>query len=265
MLIFLLNHIEEKKLRPPIKRLRQSKERMVFYLIGLLLLLLPYRVSAVDIFPRDHEHKGIIDIGPYQIYPENRMGNGIYYEKKLLDSHPQRVILNITSIKDTKSYVYLFRDKNRIMGLDIIKNDADEDARFWKVDQQFYQYSNNTFGIQRVFRIFQGKVIPLLPHLRTGAGVATTTNHAIFYHITGSRDSTETNSSGQEITQRIYTFRLHLINRNQKIIKSLQNLEVQDFSYSLKLKWINEYSVSYKLANGKKEIIDLRKYAPSLF
>ena len=98
MLIFLLNHIEEKKLRPPIKRLRQSKERMVFYLIGLLLLLLPYRVSAVDIFPRDHEHKGIIDIGPYQIYPENRMGNGIYYEKKLLDSHPQRVILNLSLI-----------------------------------------------------------------------------------------------------------------------------------------------------------------------
>ncbi|MDP6888200.1 MAG: hypothetical protein QGG68_08555, partial [SAR324 cluster bacterium] len=76
---------------------------MFFYLIGLLLLLLPYGVSAVDIFPRDLEHKGIIDIGPYQIYPENRMGNGIYYEKKLLDSHPQRVILNITSIKDTKS------------------------------------------------------------------------------------------------------------------------------------------------------------------
>jgi hypothetical protein len=193
------------------------------------------------------------------------MGNGIYLDKKLLDSHPQRVIINIYSIKNTKSYVYLFRTQNGAMGLDIVKNETDGDARFWKVDPEFYQYTNLTLGIQRVFRIFQDKMIPLLTHLRTGTGVATSTNHAIFYHITDSKDITRTNSSGQEITQRVYTFRLHLINRNYEKFQSLLNIKVMDVSHRLKLKWVNEYSVSYKLSNGKKETVDLRKHAPTFF
>jgi hypothetical protein len=241
------------------------KVKIFFVFTGLVLLFLPQVVKAGETFSRDSEHRGILDLRPYQIYPENRIGNGIYLDKKLLDTHPQRAILNITSIKNTKSYVYLFRDQNGVLGLGIIKNEADGDARFWKVDPEFYQYTNRTSGIQRVFRIYQEKIVPLLTNIRTGAGVATSANHAILYHITDSKDITRTNSSGQEITQRVYTFRLHLINRNFKKMQSLSNLQVQDFSYLLKLKWVNEYSVSYKLSNGKEETVDLRKHAPTFF
>jgi hypothetical protein len=265
MLTCMLHHIEEKELRLLKDRILQLKVNIFFVFTGLLLLLLPQGIKAVETFSRDSEHRGIVDLAPYQIYPENRMGNGIYLDKNLLDSHPQRVILNITSIKNTKSYVYLYRAQNGVLGLDIVKNEADGDARFWKVDPEFYQYTNSTFGIQRVFRIFQEKIVPLLTNIRTGAGVATSANHAILYHITDSNDITRTNSSGQEITQRVYNFRLHLINRNFKKIQSLFNLQVQDVSYRLKLKWVNEYSVSYKLSNGKEETVDLRKHAPTLF
>jgi len=261
----MLNHIEEKELSLPKDIILQLKVNIFFVFTGLLLLFLPQGIKAGETFSRDSEHRGILDLAPYQIYPENRIGNGIYLDKKLLDTHPQRVILNITSIKNTKSYVYLFRAQNGVLGLDIVKNEADGDARFWKVDPEFYQYTNRTYGIQRVFRIFQDKMIPLLTHLRTGTGVATSTNHAIFYHITDSKDITRTNSSGQEITQRVYTFRLHLINRNYEKIQSLLNIKVMDVSHRLKLKWVNEYSVSYKLSNGKKETVDLRKHAPTFF
>jgi hypothetical protein len=261
----MLHHTEEKELRLPKDRMLQLKVNIFFVFTGLLLLFLPQGVKAVETFSRDSEHRGIVDIAPYQIYPENRIGNGIYLDKKLLDSHPQRVILNITSIKNTKSYVYLFRAQNGLLGLGIIKNEADGDARFYKVDPEFYQYTNSTFGIQRVFRIYQEKIVPLLTNIRTGTGVATSANHAILYHITDSRDITRTNSSGQEISQRLYTFRLHLINRNFKKIQSLSNLQVQDVNYRLKLKWVNEYSVSYKLSNGKEETVDLRKHAPTFF
>ena len=261
----MLHNTEEKELRLPKDRMVMLKVKIFFVFTGLVLLFLPQVVKAGETFSRDSEHRGILDLRPYQIYPENRIGNGIYLDKKLLDTHPQRAILNITSIKNTKSYVYLFRDQNGVLGLGIVKNEADGDARFWKVDPEFYQYTNSSFGIQRVFRIYQEKIVPLLTNIRTGAGVATSENHAILYHITDSKDITRTNSSGQVISQRVYTFRLHLINRNFKKIQSLSNLLVQDFSYRLKLKWVNEYSVSYKLSNGKEETVDLRKHAPTLF
>ena len=50
------------------------------------------------------------------------MGNGIYLENKLLDSHSQRVILKIVNIKSTESHVYLFRDQNGALGLNIVKD-----------------------------------------------------------------------------------------------------------------------------------------------
>ena len=261
----MLHNTEEKELRLPKDRMVMLKVKIFFVFTGLVLLFLPQVVKAGETFSRDSEHRGILDLAPYQIYPENRIGNGIYLDKKLLDTHPQRVILNITSIKNTKSYVYLFRAQNGVLGLDIVKNEADGDARFWKVDPEFYQYTNSSFGIQRVFRIYQEKIVPLLTNIRTGSGVVTSANHAILYHITDSKDITRTTSSGQEITQRVYNFRLHLINRNFKKIQSLFNLQVQDVSYRLKLKWVNEYSVSYKLSNGKEETVDLRKHAPTLF
>ena len=261
----MLHNTEEKELRLPKDRMVMLKVKIFFVFTGLVLLFLPQVVKAGKTFSRDSEHRGILDLRPYQIYPENRIGNGIYLDKKLLDTHPQRAILNITSIKNTKSYVYLFRDQNGVLGLGIVKNEADGDARFWKVDPEFYQYTNSSFGIQRVFRIYQEKIVPLLTNIRTGSGVVTSANHAILYHITDSKDITRTTSSGQEITQRVYNFRLHLINRNFKKIQSLFNLQVQDVSYRLKLKWVNEYSVSYKLSNGKEKTVDLRKHAPTFF
>ena len=240
--------------------------KILLFIPALIIQLISANLAAaVEIFSRDSEHRGVIELAPYQIYPENRVGNGIYLEKKLLDSHPQRVILNIVNIKDTDNHVYLYRELNGILGLDIVKNNTGEDVRFWMVDPEFYQYSNRTSGTRRVFRIFEKKIIPLLPNLRTGSGLTASKNHAIFYHISNSKNVTRVNQNGQEITNRVYTFRLHIIKRELENTVSIYDLPIKDANYLLKLIWENEYSVSYKLSNGKKHIIDLRKYAPSLF
>ena len=221
--------------------------------------------ETVEIFSRDTNHRGVIEFAPYQIYPENRVGNGIYLEKKLLDSHPQRIILNIVNIKDTDNHVYIYRGFNGALGLDIVKNNTGEDVRFWQVDPEFYQYSNRTSGTRRVFRIFGDKIIPLLPNLRTGSGVTPSKTHAAFYHISNSKNVSSINQNGQKTTKRVYTFRLHLIKRDFEDVVSLYQLPIKDANYLLKLVWENKHSVSYKLSNGKKYTIDLRKYAPTLF
>ena len=116
-----------------------------------------------------------------------------------------------------------------------------------------------------MFRIFEDKIIPLLPNLRTGTGGAVSQTHAVFYHISNSKNITSVNQNGQETASRVYTFRVHVIKRDLESAVSLYDLPIHDANYLLKLVWENEYSVSYKLSNGKKHIIDLRKYAPSLF
>ena len=237
----------------------------LFFPTVVMILNSANPAGSVEIFSRDTEHRGVIEFAPYQIYPENRIGNGIYLEKKLLDSHPQRVILNIVNIKDTDNHVYIYRGFDGVLGLDIVKNNTREDVRFWQVDPEFYQYSNRTSGTRRVFRIFEDKIIPLLPNLRTGSGVTTSKTHAAFYHISNSKNVTGINQNGQKTTKRVYTFRLHVIKRDLEDLVSLYDLPIKDANYLLKLNWKNEHSLIYKLSNGKKYTIDLRKYAPSLF
>ena len=157
--------------------MNKLKKRFLFIPALITLLTSANTSTAVEIFLRDPDHRGVIEFTPFQIYPENRVGNGIYLEKELLDSHPQRVILNIVNIKDTDNHVYLYKGSNGVLGLDIVKNDTGEDVRFWQVDPEFYQYSNRTSGTRRVFRIFENKIIPLLPNLRTGTGVALSLIH----------------------------------------------------------------------------------------
>ena len=245
--------------------MNKVKKSFLFIPIFFTLLTAENTTGAVEIFSRDSYHRGVIEFAPYQIYPENRVGNGIYLEKKLLDSHPKRVIINIVNIKHTDNHVYLYRGLNGMLGLDIVKNNTGEDVRFWQVDPEFYQYSNRTSGTRRVFRIFEEKIIPLLPNLRTGSGVTPSKTHAAFYHISNSKNVTSINQNGQKTTKRVYTFRLHVIKRDLEDLVSLYDLPIKDANYLLKLNWKNEHSLIYKLSNGKEYTIDLRKYAPSLF
>ena len=181
---------------------------------GLLWIFSTNVIWAVESYLRDSTHRGSNRSISISIsFPENRIGNGIYLEKKLLDSHSQRVILKIVNIKSTESHVYLFRDQNGVLGLNIVKNEEDRDARFWQIDPEFYQYSNNITGLKRIFRIFQNDIQPILPYLRTGSGVTSAATHVIFYHIADSKEVIRLNASGQEIKTRLYSFRLHVINR----------------------------------------------------
>ena len=227
--------------------------------------LYPNGGFAAENFVRDSNHRGIINLSPYQIYPENRLGNGIYLDKKLLDTHPDRTITNIVAIKSTESSVYLYIDKKGGTGLGIVKNENDGEARFWKVDPEFYQYNNRSTGLQRIFRIFSNKIKPLLSNVRTGSGITTSTTHAVFYHIIDSKEVVISNENGEEVTQRNYTFRLHVVNRKLENIESILNLFIKDTNYNLKLTWENDHSISYKLSNGDKKTVDLKKYVPNLF
>jgi hypothetical protein len=104
---------------------------------GLLWIFSTNVIWAVESYLRDSTHRGVIDLSPYQIFPENRIGNGIYLEKRLLDSHSQRVILKIVNIKSTESHVYLFRDQNGALGLNIVKAEQIETHVFGRLTRNF--------------------------------------------------------------------------------------------------------------------------------
>ena len=60
-----------------------NKLKKIFLFIPTVVTILTSAnpSETVEIFSRDTNHRGVIEFAPYQIYPENRVGNGIYLEK----------------------------------------------------------------------------------------------------------------------------------------------------------------------------------------
>ena len=50
-------------------------------------------LHAIEIQPRDEKHLGVVSEGDFIIYPQNRLGNGLYLDNILLVSQiNQRII-----------------------------------------------------------------------------------------------------------------------------------------------------------------------------
>ena len=64
------------------------KNNVLFFSLVFMLLFVADFTRAVEIFSRDSEHKGVVEFEPYHIYPENRVGNAIYLEKKTFGFSP---------------------------------------------------------------------------------------------------------------------------------------------------------------------------------
>ena len=62
----------------------------LFFSTVVTILTSANPVGAVEIFSRDTDHRGVIEFAPYQIYPENRIGNGIYLKKKTFGFPPTK-------------------------------------------------------------------------------------------------------------------------------------------------------------------------------
>ena len=121
--------------------------------LGLLSTL----IHAVEIQPRDSLHSGVVKEGDFTIFPQNRLGNGLYRNGNLMASKrtSRSSVPNLSS--SIESIVYLYRDVNGQEGLGLVNGINEGTGRLKKVGEEFYEFSNYEIGYQRIFRILQGK------------------------------------------------------------------------------------------------------------
>ena len=232
----------------------------------LLTLVIPgFCLTAAELHPRDENHRGLVQNGEFSYYPENRLGNGLYREGKLLASESGRLIVDALEIRDTNSVVYLYSDPSNELHLGLVNDEGDGIGRLKSVDAEFYEYTNNDIGYQRIFRLLNGSIVPVLEKIRTGTGVTLSDTHAVFYHIIKSGSTKVTTETGEEFETWSFTFRLHLTKRGQKGVVTLFGMDVQDQMASLKLFWKDEHTLGVRKSTGMQMLFDLKNYAPKMF
>ncbi|MEC8183893.1 MAG: hypothetical protein VX208_02275, partial [SAR324 cluster bacterium] len=97
--------------------------------LGLLSTL----IHAVEIQPRDSLHSGVVKEGDFTIFPQNRLGNGLYRNGTLMASEVDQQIIGSQPILGIESIVYLYRDVNGQEGLGLVNGINEGTGRLKKV------------------------------------------------------------------------------------------------------------------------------------
>ncbi len=223
-----------------------------------LTFLFSWQATAAETYELDSEHRGVLYLGDYQIFPENRLGNALYYKYKLLISVPDRQILKFYEIPETQSLVYLYADAQQALALDVYDFSEEKESKIKRVDNEFYEVWLS--GNRKIFRIYQNDLVGLTSHLKTATGLTPSHSHIAYYHI----ESSEVVSADDEAEHRIYYFRIHVMKRSD--INPIKLSEViQDTQASLKLTWIDARTLSYRLSDGTSHEIDVASQLPDYF
>lgn len=218
----------------------------------------------MEFYNRDAGHRGLVESGLFQLYPENQIGNGLYLNRNLLVSRHDQTVVSASKLKNTASTVYLYRDANRELWLGLVNGTGEGKGRLRRVDEEFYQYTNHDLGIQRVIRILNDKIKPLYENLRTTSGVTVSRTHAVFSHITESGNVSASDNLSEE-PRWYYKFRLHLAKKGRPGVIALPGIRIENESARLRLFWQQDHVLGWRRSNGEIKLFNLLEYAPEMF
>jgi hypothetical protein len=214
-------------------------------------------VNASPVLVTDQEHKGILAVGPYQIFPENRLGNGVYLKNNLLVSSPKSTIVHILPLPQVGRFVYLavFEDGQSEVGVRL--GAGDPPPRLKKMADGIYFVVVVVQGVvyKKVYRVVQDNtIVDVLPRSKTADGMAPGNTGLLFYHVSGAETSEQ---DGKTIYQ--FSMRLHILMYEEERLRNL-DYPVLNTLPRLKLSWKNDTSIQYTLADGRVEVLSTAQF-----
>lgn len=225
----------------------------------LTIALLAQPVWGAETHPHNANSGGVKHLDPYQIYPKGRLGNALYKNRHLLFSFPDRKILDAQQISEQDILVYLYEDPLQNSLLGVHDETGANSIEIKHVDNEFYELWIPNLGVRKIYRIKNNTIIGIYNKVRTATGVAPGKDFAAFYHIYAAGPK-----EVDGVTDRYYTFRIHILHRESDQIETLPLL-VDDKLPSLRLVWSDDQTLSYRLADRTVHNIDVTQYLPQYF
>lgn len=190
---------------------------------------------------------GIVAINEkFKIFPIDKAGNSVYLEDKKLFSDKGLILKTIREVPS--GYVYLGVTEAGDPQLGFIGEDS---SKFRDLGNGFYFLKTSKWK-SKILRISsKNEITDLLPRSNTASGlVYNGKDKAVFSHI--AKGETIETEDGKQRYQ--YTLKLHVVNLKTDQISHLKEL-IDNFSPNLRLKWVDDNHVQYKLSDNQTKII----------
>ena len=224
-------------------------------LVGFLLV--SRMVFGLDRLPTDHKHQGVIHKGDYQIFPQGRIGNALYYQKKLVAMDDSQIIVDVLWIPSSSLFLYLLDDTQSNFEVQIRSLEPDERPRLKNIDHEFYKIQLPN-GFYKFVQVFKGKLNPIAFHLNTVKGLKISQKAVTFYHI--AKRETVKLEGGE--TKEMYTLRVHLLKKGQGKILTFPTKVISEF-FNIELSWKDANTILYSGRDLGLQSFNIQEYFPN--
>ncbi|MBI4082569.1 MAG: hypothetical protein HY423_08160 [Candidatus Lambdaproteobacteria bacterium] len=226
-------------------------------LVIVLALAWPAALPAQRQFPADARHTGMVQLGPYTVFPENRPDNGVYLNNRLLLSLPRQTIIQILPLPAEGRFAYLARAEDGKVQFGASVLPADAPPRIVAVSPGFYHAVLTLGGVvyKKLYRVVQERsIVDLLPISRTADGMTAGPKGVAFYHVATAEDK---GPAGQSV--KTFGIGLHLMLFAEDQVRHLNHGVVNTLP-RLDLKWLDDQRLEYKLADGRGEVLSVAQF-----
>jgi len=242
---------------------REAFRRCVAGALGIALASLGIALggspaAAVQEFPSNPTHRGVIAVDVYQIFPENRPGNGVYIQNKLLLTLQNETIRHVLPLPKAGRFAYLAADAQGKARIGVFVQPQDKQIRLTDVGDGFFHTIVTIDGVvyKKLLRALEGRAIAdLLPASKTADGPVAGERGVVFYHVSAAVEPDP--SAGNPEKQ--FGMQLHLALYDEDQVR---HYEFQIFSRlpQLTLTWNDAEHMSYKLEDGRSEVLSLSQF-----
>lgn len=225
-------------------------------LVFVLLAVASAQAVGAEQFSAGPKNRGITQIGPYQVFPENRPNNGVYLENKLVFTAPGYTILDVTPLGPPGRVIYFALDEAGNAILDAHVSRGDQKIKITEVSTGFYHVILQINGVvyKKLYRIIDEKILDLLRGSKTVDGVVTGPAGVLFYHV-ASRIVEQDNGKNKAT----FALRVHLARFDDERTRHL-NYSIMNPIPSLKPVWVDATMIKVMLAQGKSETLSISQF-----
>jgi len=231
------------------RRVRSGFWAVLLFTMSLIILAPP--AQAVDQLPSGPQNRGVIQFDQYLVFPENRPGNGVYFNNSLLLHQDDLIITDVSGLDVDRRFVYLARDSQGKVSLGVrISEPADKQPRISEIGKGIYHLLLVLDGVvyKKIYRIVDNKLLDLLPISKTGDGLTLGPSGVAFYHVAASGGEANT-----------FGMRLHVAMFAEDKRRSL-DLTIKNTLPRLNLKWINGDTLAYAQEDGTSTEVKISEF-----
>jgi hypothetical protein len=231
-----------------------------FAAAGLLATALAWAAgpaSAVQEFPSNPNHRGVVAFEPYEIFPENRPGNGVYLQRKLLLTLAGETIRHVVALPKPGRFAYLAADAAGKTRVGVFVQAQDKVFRVTEVATGFFHAVVTVDGVvyKKLYRVVDGRAIDdLLSASKTADGAVAGPRGVVFYHVSSTVDQDAAGTAEKQ-----FALQLHVALYDEDHVRHY-SFSILNTLPQLNLAWTDAEHLTYTLADGRSEVLSLSQF-----